>query len=40
MARASVSEALRLLVDRGVVDVRPGRGGGVFVDPCEPQPRQ
>lgn len=30
-ARASVSEALRLLVDRGVVEVRPGRGGGVFV---------
>lgn len=30
-ARASVSEALRLLVDRGVVEIRPGRGGGVFV---------
>jgi DNA-binding FadR family transcriptional regulator len=30
-ARATVSEALRLLVDRGVVEVRPGRGGGVFV---------
>ncbi len=30
-ARATVSEALRLLVDRGVVDVKPGRGGGVFV---------
>lgn len=30
-ARASVSEALRLLVDRGVVEIRPGRGGGIFV---------
>lgn len=30
-ARATVSEALRLLVDRGVIDVKPGRGGGVFV---------
>lgn len=29
--RATVSEAMRLLVDRGVVDVRPGRGGGLFV---------
>jgi GntR family transcriptional repressor for pyruvate dehydrogenase complex len=30
-ARATVSEALRLLVDRGVIEIRPGRGGGVFV---------
>ncbi len=30
-ARATVSEALRLLVDRGQVEIRPGRGGGVFV---------
>ena len=30
-ARATVSEAVRLLVDRGVVRIRPGRGGGVFV---------
>lgn len=30
-ARSTVSEALRLLVDRGVVQIRPGRGGGVFV---------
>ncbi len=29
--RATVSEAMRLLVDRGVVEVRPGRGGGLFV---------
>jgi DNA-binding FadR family transcriptional regulator len=30
-ARATVSEAVRLLVDRGVAEIRPGRGGGVFV---------
>lgn len=30
-ARATVSEALRLLVDRGRIELRPGRGGGVFV---------
>lgn len=30
-ARATVSEALRLLVDRGQIEIRPGRGGGVFV---------
>lgn len=30
-ARATVSEAVRLLVDRGMVEIRPGRGGGVFV---------
>ncbi|MFT4775037.1 MAG: GntR family transcriptional repressor for pyruvate dehydrogenase complex [Pontimonas sp.] len=30
-ARATVSEAIRLLVDRGLAEVRPGRGGGVFV---------
>lgn len=29
--RATVSEAMRILVDRGVIDVRPGRGGGLFV---------
>jgi len=29
--RATVSEAMRLLVDRGIVEVRPGRGGGLFV---------
>ncbi len=30
-ARATVSEAIRLLVDRGLAEIRPGRGGGVFV---------
>src|SRR6195952_1246368 len=30
-ARATVSEAVRLLADRGVLIVRPGRGGGLFV---------
>ena len=30
-ARATVSEAVRLLADRGVLTVRPGRGGGLFV---------
>lgn len=29
--RATVSEAMRILVDRGVIVVRPGRGGGLFV---------
>lgn len=32
-ARATVNEAMRLLVDRGVAKLRPGRGGGVFVAP-------
>lgn len=31
LARATVSEAIRLLHDRGVLTVRPGRGGGLFV---------
>lgn len=30
-ARATVSEAIRILVDRGLVEIRPGRGGGIFV---------
>jgi DNA-binding FadR family transcriptional regulator len=29
--RATISEAVRLLSDRGTVDIRPGRGGGLFV---------
>lgn len=32
-ARATVNEAMRLLVDRGIAEVRPGRGGGIFVAP-------
>ncbi|MEU3340307.1 FadR/GntR family transcriptional regulator [Streptomyces sp. NPDC002144] len=31
LARATVSEAIRLLRDRGVLEIRPGRGGGLFV---------
>lgn len=34
--RGTVSEATRLLVDRGVVEVRPGRGGGLFVTRAGP----
>jgi GntR family transcriptional repressor for pyruvate dehydrogenase complex len=30
-ARSTVSEAVRLLVDRGAVEIRPGRNGGIFV---------
>lgn len=30
-ARATVSEAVRILIDRGLVEIRPGRGGGIFV---------
>jgi GntR family transcriptional regulator, transcriptional repressor for pyruvate dehydrogenase complex len=31
LARATVSEAVRLLAERGVLEIRPGRGGGLFV---------
>jgi len=30
-ARSTVSEAMRLMIDRGSVEIRPGRGGGIFV---------
>lgn len=30
-ARSTVGEAIRLLTDRGVAEVRPGRGGGLYV---------
>lgn len=30
-AYSTVSEAVRLLRDRGILDIRPGRGGGLFV---------
>ncbi|GAA3884514.1 FCD domain-containing protein [Leifsonia kafniensis] len=35
-ARATVSEAVRLLRERGVVAIRPGRGGGIFVAESNP----
>ncbi|MBX7445905.1 MULTISPECIES: FadR/GntR family transcriptional regulator [unclassified Arthrobacter] len=35
-ARATVSEAVRLLRERGVLEIRPGRTGGLFV--TEPSP--
>lgn len=31
MARATVSEAVRILRDRGILEIRPGRGGGLFI---------
>ncbi|WP_246147651.1 FadR/GntR family transcriptional regulator [Nonomuraea turkmeniaca] len=34
--RATISEAARLLNDRGSVEIRPGRGGGLFV--AQPNP--
>lgn len=35
-AKATVSEAVRLLRERGVLEIRPGRGGGLFVAPASP----
>jgi GntR family transcriptional repressor for pyruvate dehydrogenase complex len=34
--RATIGETCRLLAERGVVDVRPGRGGGLFVAKVSP----
>ena len=34
--RATIGETARLLSERGSVEVRPGRGGGLFVAPHEP----
>lgn len=34
--RATISEAARLLNDRGSVEIRPGRGGGLFVAQSNP----
>jgi DNA-binding FadR family transcriptional regulator len=34
--RATISEAARLLNDRGAVEIRPGRGGGLFVARSNP----
>ncbi|WP_369696338.1 FadR/GntR family transcriptional regulator [Mycolicibacterium bacteremicum] len=35
-ARSTISEAVRLLRDRGIIEIRPGRNGGLFV--AEPNP--
>lgn len=35
-ARSTVSEAMRLMIDRGRVEIRPGRGGGIFVAATSP----
>lgn len=35
-ARSTISEAVRLLGDRGTIEIRPGRGGGLFVAPSNP----
>jgi DNA-binding FadR family transcriptional regulator len=35
-ARATVSEAVRLLRERGILEIRPGRTGGLFVAPPSP----
>lgn len=35
-ARSTVSEAVRLLNDRGILEIRPGRGGGLFVAAANP----
>lgn len=36
LARSTVSEAVRLLRERGLLEIRPGRGGGLFV--AQPTP--
>jgi GntR family transcriptional regulator, transcriptional repressor for pyruvate dehydrogenase complex len=35
-ARSTVAEAIRLLVDRGLAEIRPGRGGGLFATAAGP----
>lgn len=39
LGRATISEAARLLAERGTVEVRPGRGGGLFVAEITPTVR-
>jgi len=34
--RATIGETVRLLAERGSVEVRPGRGGGLFAAPVSP----
>jgi GntR family transcriptional regulator, transcriptional repressor for pyruvate dehydrogenase complex len=38
-ARSTVGEAIRLLTDRGVAEIRPGRGGGLFATSAGPMVR-
>ncbi|AKS31607.1 GntR family transcriptional regulator [Mycolicibacterium goodii] len=35
-AYSTISEAVRLLRDRGIIEIRPGRGGGLFVADAGP----
>lgn len=36
LARSTISEAARLLAERGSIEIRPGRGGGLFVAESDP----
>lgn len=36
LARSTISEAARLLAERGGIEIRPGRGGGLFVVERDP----
>jgi len=36
LARSTVSEAVRLLRERGLLEIRPGRGGGLFLAQVTP----
>lgn len=38
-ARSTVGEAIRLLTDRGLAEIRPGRGGGLFATAAGPMVR-
>lgn len=38
-ARSTVAEAIRLLADRGLAEIRPGRGGGLFATAAGPMVR-
>src|SRR5260370_40246947 len=35
-ARSTIAEAIRLLADRGLAEIRPGRGGGLFATAAGP----
>lgn len=35
-ARSTVAEAIRILTDRGLAEIRPGRGGGLFASTAGP----